>query len=98
MCAPPPPTPPTPHSAHPPPPTPQALHLLAAMWDGGPTLVPDAVSYNTAIKACTNAFQVGRALEVHREMVRRRVARRRGGALGQEKLNGAHGQGPARQR
>ncbi|KAL4429625.1 hypothetical protein ABPG77_008674 [Micractinium sp. CCAP 211/92] len=51
----------------------RALHLLAAMWDGGPTLVPDAVSYNTAIKACTNAFQVGRALEVHREMVRRGV-------------------------
>ncbi|KAL4458358.1 hypothetical protein ABPG75_013223 [Micractinium tetrahymenae] len=51
----------------------RALHLLAAMWDGGPTLVPDAVSYNTAIKACANAFQVGKALEVHREMVRRGV-------------------------
>lgn len=54
-------------------PSPQALHLLAAMWDGGPTLLPDAVSYNTVIKACANAFQVGRALEVHREMVRRCV-------------------------
>lgn len=28
------------------------------MWDGGPTLAPDAVSYNTALKACANAFQV----------------------------------------
>lgn len=37
----------------------QALHLLAAMWDGGPTLTPDAVSYNTALKACANAFQAG---------------------------------------
>lgn len=43
------------------------------MWDGGPTLVPDAVSYNTAIKACANAFQVGKALEVSRKMVRRCV-------------------------
>ncbi len=41
-----------------PPPPPQALHLLSAMWDGGPTLAPDAVSYNTALKACANAFQV----------------------------------------
>lgn len=46
-------------SSSPIPPTPpQALHLLSAMWDGGPTLAPDAVSYNTALKACANAFQV----------------------------------------
>lgn len=50
---------------------PQALHLLAAMWEGGPTLAPDTVSYNTALKACANAFQLGRALEVYREMVGR---------------------------
>lgn len=37
---------------------PKALHLLSAMWDGGPTLAPDSVSYNTALKACANAFQV----------------------------------------
>lgn len=36
----------------------KALHLLEAMWSGGPTLIPDAVSYNTVMKACSNAFQV----------------------------------------
>ena len=49
----------------------QALHLLAAMWEGGPILSPDMVSYNTALKACANAFQLGRALDVYREMVQR---------------------------
>lgn len=39
----------------------KALHLLDAMWAGGPTLVPDAVSYNTVMKACANAFQVSEA-------------------------------------
>jgi hypothetical protein len=29
------------------------------MADGGPSLAPDSVSYNTVIKACANAFQVG---------------------------------------
>ncbi|PSC69633.1 pentatricopeptide repeat-containing protein [Micractinium conductrix] len=51
----------------------RALHLLAAMWEGGPTLEPDGVSFTAAIKACANAFQVGKALEVYREMVRRGV-------------------------
>lgn len=54
-------------------PLPKALHLLAAMWSGGTTLAPDGVSYNTVIKACANAFQVGRAMEVYQEMVRRGV-------------------------
>jgi pentatricopeptide repeat protein len=49
------------------------------MWEGGPTLVPDAVSYNTTIKACANAFQVGKALEVYREMARRWVGGWMGG-------------------
>ena len=50
---------------------PQALHLLGAMWEGGPTLTPDAVSYNTAIKACANAFQLARALELYHDMAAR---------------------------
>ncbi|KAI7840212.1 hypothetical protein COHA_005994 [Chlorella ohadii] len=52
----------------------RALHLLSAMWDGGPTLAPDAVSYNTALKACANAFQVHKALDVYHEMVARRAS------------------------
>ena len=54
-----------------PPPPQQALHLLAAMCEGGATLAPDGVSYNTAIKACAAACQVGQALEVYRQMVGR---------------------------
>ena len=46
----------------------RALHLLEAMWGGGPSLCPDAVSYNTVIKACAAAFQINRALEAYREM------------------------------
>ena len=49
----------------------QALHLLAAMCEGGTTLAPDGVSYNTAIKACAAACQVDQALEVYRQMVGR---------------------------
>lgn len=41
------------------------------MWDGGPTLCPDTVSYNTVLKACANGFQLGKAIEVYKEMVRR---------------------------
>ncbi|GAB4822151.1 hypothetical protein N2152v2_009197 [Parachlorella kessleri] len=51
----------------------KALHLLAAMWQGGPILSPDMVSYNTVLKACANAFQLGRAMDVYREMVQRGV-------------------------
>jgi pentatricopeptide repeat protein len=51
----------------------KALHLLRAMWGGGPTLTPDPVSYNTAIKACAGALHVDRALEVFREMAARGV-------------------------
>lgn len=51
----------------------KAVHLLTAMWSGGPTLTPDAVSYNTVLKACANSFQLTRALEVYREMVTRGV-------------------------
>lgn len=51
----------------------KAIHLLSAMWSGGPTLTPDAVSYNTVLKACANSFQVSRAIEVYREMVSRCV-------------------------
>ncbi len=47
----------------------QALHLLAAMWDGGPTLTPDSVSYNTVLKACANAFQLARAVDVYKEVI-----------------------------
>ncbi|KFM24632.1 Pentatricopeptide repeat-containing protein, mitochondrial [Auxenochlorella protothecoides] len=46
----------------------RAVHLLRAMWEGGPTLAPDAVSFNTALKACTNAGELDRALEVFKEM------------------------------
>ena len=41
------------------------------MWDGGATLAPDTVSYNTCLKACANAFQLTKAVEVYKEMVRR---------------------------
>lgn len=51
----------------------KALHLLNAMWTGGPTLTPDSVSYNTALKACANSFQLGRATDVFVEMSRRGV-------------------------
>lgn len=49
----------------------QALHLLEAMWGGGPMLAPDTVSYNTALKACANSFQLGKAIELYKDMVRR---------------------------
>ncbi|KAL6779730.1 PPR8 [Auxenochlorella protothecoides x Auxenochlorella symbiontica] len=51
----------------------RAVHLLRAMWEGGPTLAPDAVSFNTALKACTNAGELDRALEVFKEMGSRGV-------------------------
>jgi pentatricopeptide repeat protein len=53
----------------------QALHLLAAMWEGGHTLAPDTVSYNTVLKACANAFQLVKATEVYSEMVQRWASR-----------------------
>jgi len=46
----------------------RALHLLQAMWSGGPTLIPDVVSYNTVIKACANAFQLSKGIEIYHEM------------------------------
>jgi pentatricopeptide repeat protein len=49
----------------------QAVHLLQAMGQGGPTLSPDSVSYNTVLKACANSFQLARALDVYKEMVQR---------------------------
>ena len=45
------------------------MHLLASMWGGGPTLAPDSVSYNTAIKACANGFQLARAADLFADMV-----------------------------
>lgn len=47
----------------------KAVHLLASMWGGGPTLAPDSVSYNTAIKACANGFQLARAADLFADMV-----------------------------
>ncbi|KAG7669994.1 hypothetical protein Ndes2526B_g06369 [Nannochloris sp. 'desiccata'] len=51
----------------------RALHLLQAMWSGGPTLIPDVVSYNTALKACANAFQLSKGIEIYHEMRRNGV-------------------------
>lgn len=51
----------------------KALHLLQAMWTGGPTLLPDVVSYNTVLKACANAFQLSKGIEVYQEMRRNGV-------------------------
>lgn len=42
----------------------QALVLLEAMWEAGPHLLPDTVSYNAAIKACGAAGQVPTAMQV----------------------------------
>lgn len=46
----------------------KAVHLLTAMWGGGPSLTPDSVSYNTVLKACANSFQLTKAMELYREM------------------------------
>ncbi len=51
----------------------RALRLLEAMWSGPPTLLPDVVSYNTALKACANAFQLSKGLEIYHEMRRNGV-------------------------
>ena len=53
----------------------KCLHLLQAMWTGGPTLRPDTVSYNTVLKACVNALQLGKAMDVFEEMRRKGVDR-----------------------
>lgn len=53
------------------PPQMQACHLLAAMWKGGPSLAPDTVSYNTLLKAFTNASQLAKAVQAYQEMVHR---------------------------
>ena len=37
----------------------RAIRLLELMWQIGGELCPDIVSYNTVIKACGNAGQVG---------------------------------------
>lgn len=42
----------------------QGLALLEAMRTAGGEVMPDTVSYNTALKACGNAMQLQEALEV----------------------------------
>lgn len=51
----------------------RALWLLQAMWSGGPILLPDVVSYNTALKACANALQLSKGIEIYHEMRRNGV-------------------------
>lgn len=46
----------------------RAVKLLEAMWGGGPVLSPDAVSYNTAIKACSAALRLKESLDLYTEM------------------------------
>ena len=43
----------------------QALTLLGGMATAGRNLLPDIVSYNTAIKACANGGELQRALKVN---------------------------------
>ena len=46
----------------------KAVRLLESMWSIGGELVPDLVSYNTAIKAAGNARQIGLAFKVWKVM------------------------------
>eukprot|EP01023_Acetabularia_acetabulum_P068506 TRINITY_DN9723_c0_g2_i1.p1 TRINITY_DN9723_c0_g2~~TRINITY_DN9723_c0_g2_i1.p1 ORF type:complete len:675 (-),score=102.90 TRINITY_DN9723_c0_g2_i1:1133-3157(-) len=43
----------------------RALKLLELMWECGLEVTPDIVSYNTVMKACSNATQLETALQVY---------------------------------
>eukprot|EP01025_Chloroclados_australasicus_P023761 TRINITY_DN239_c2_g2_i1.p1 TRINITY_DN239_c2_g2~~TRINITY_DN239_c2_g2_i1.p1 ORF type:complete len:1156 (+),score=193.51 TRINITY_DN239_c2_g2_i1:471-3938(+) len=49
----------------------RALRLLELMWECGGEVVPDIVSYNTVMKACSNALQLDVALWVYYVMKQR---------------------------
>lgn len=52
----------------------KALHLLRAMWEGVvPSLTPDAVSFNTVLKACAGASRLPQVNEVFQEMLQRGI-------------------------
>eukprot|EP01025_Chloroclados_australasicus_P041357 TRINITY_DN4377_c0_g1_i3.p1 TRINITY_DN4377_c0_g1~~TRINITY_DN4377_c0_g1_i3.p1 ORF type:complete len:1262 (-),score=185.28 TRINITY_DN4377_c0_g1_i3:1965-5750(-) len=49
----------------------RALKLLDLMWECGNEVIPDIVSYNTVMKACSNAGQLETALQVYHVMKQR---------------------------
>eukprot|EP01023_Acetabularia_acetabulum_P000029 TRINITY_DN10014_c0_g1_i2.p1 TRINITY_DN10014_c0_g1~~TRINITY_DN10014_c0_g1_i2.p1 ORF type:complete len:670 (+),score=98.57 TRINITY_DN10014_c0_g1_i2:2-2011(+) len=51
----------------------KALKLLELMWECGNEVIPDIVSYNTVMKACSNASQLETALQVYYLMKQRRL-------------------------